>query len=64
MQCEKCHAELQPNSISCPACGAPVVQNIEGFENTKQIQLQLKSMIKEHKDSLFLEYNGSLMFDC
>ncbi len=63
MQCEKCHAELQPNSISCPACGAPVVQNIEGFENTPQIQSQLKSMIKEHKDSLFIEYNGSLMFD-
>ncbi len=63
MQCEKCHAELQPNSTSCPACGAPVVQNIEGFENTKQIQLQLKAMIKEHKDSLFFEHEGSLIFD-
>jgi len=63
MQCEKCRAELQPDSVSCPACGAPVVQNIEGFENTKQIQIQLKTMIRDHKDSLFFEYEGSLIFD-
>ncbi|MCQ2418098.1 MAG: leucine-rich repeat protein [Oscillospiraceae bacterium] len=63
MQCEKCHAELPPSSISCPACGAPVLQNIEGFENTKFIQQQLKTMIKEHKNSLFIEYEHNLMFD-
>ena len=63
MQCEKCHAELPPSSISCPECGAPVLQNIAGFENTKYIQQQLKTLIKEHKDSLFIEYDKSLMFD-
>ena len=63
MQCEKCHAELAPNSSSCPACGAPVLQNIEGFENTKHIQLQLKNMIKEHSPALFLKANGCLFFD-
>lgn len=63
MQCEKCHAELPVNSISCPECGAPAPQNVEGFDNTKHIQLQLMSMLKEHSADLFLKYNGSLMFD-
>ena len=62
MQCEKCHAELPPNSISCPECGAHALQNIEGFENTQHIQLQLKSMLKEHSGDLFLKHNGSLFF--
>lgn len=63
MQCEKCHAELPPNSVSCPACGAPALQNIEGFENTQHIQLQLKTMLKEHAEDLFIKHNGSLLFD-
>ena len=63
MLCEKCQAALEPNAVSCPECGAPVAQNIEGFEHTIQIQKQLKAMIKEHKSSLFITYNGSLMFD-
>ena len=62
MQCEKCRAELPPNSISCPECGAPVPQTIEGFDNTQHIQLQLKTMFKEYAYSLFLRYEGSLMF--
>ena len=52
MQCEKCRAELPPNSISCPECGAPALQTIEGFDNTQHIQLQLKTLLKEHKDAL------------
>jgi len=63
MQCEKCHAELAPNSISCPECGAPVIQTIKDFENTPYIQIQLKTMIKEHEKSLFITHNGSLLFD-
>ena len=63
MQCEKCHAELPPNSISCPECGAPALQNIEGFDNTQLIQLQLKTMLKEHSGDLFLKHNGSLLFN-
>ena len=62
MQCEKCRAELPPNSISCPECGAPALQTIEGFDNTQHIQLQLKTMFKEYAGSLFLKYGGSLMF--
>ena len=63
MQCEKCHAELAPNSISCPECGAPVIQTIKDFDNTPQIQLQLKSMIKEHEKSLFIKAKDELYFD-
>ena len=62
MQCEKCRAELPPNSISCPECGAPALQTIEGFDNTQHMQLQLKTLFKEHADALFLKYEGSLMF--
>ena len=62
MQCEKCRAELPPNSISCPECGAPALQTIEGFDNTQHIQLQLKNMFKEYSYKLFIRYEGSLMF--
>lgn len=55
MQCEKCQAELQPNSVSCPECGAPVVQNVVGFENTITIQRQLKTMIKQHGTRLLVD---------
>lgn len=48
MQCENCHAELLADSISCPECGAPAPQNVEGFENTKEIQLIMKKMINEY----------------
>ena len=63
MQCEKCHAELPPNSVSCPECGAPAPQNIEGFENTQLIQFQLKTMLKEHANDLFIRSGSSLLFD-
>ena len=63
MQCEKCHAELAPNSISCPECGAPVIQTVKDFENTPNIQLQLKAMIKEHERQLFIKQKGELYFD-
>lgn len=47
MQCEKCHAEITPGEPVCPECGALTVQNVEGFENTKQIERQLGSMIEQ-----------------
>ena len=48
MQCERCKAELPPNTIECPACGAPAPQNIEGFENTMAIQHILKTIMEKH----------------
>lgn len=48
MQCENCNAELSPGSIVCSECGAPITQNIEGFENTKPIQRILKLIIVEN----------------
>ena len=33
MQCEKCGAETGLEMTSCPECGAPVPQNVDGFEN-------------------------------
>ena len=63
MQCEKCRAELPPNSISYPECGAPALQTIEGFDNTQHIQLQLKTLLKEHADGLFVKYEGNLYFN-
>ena len=61
MQCEKCHAELPPNSISCPACGAPALQNIEGFDNTQHIQLQLKTMLKDRNIYLVALIKSSMI---
>lgn len=45
MQCEKCGAELSPKLVSCPECGAPVPQNIEGFENTMEFQHELRAIV-------------------
>ena len=48
MQCERCNAELPPKAIECPNCGAPAPQNIEGFENTMEIQHILKTIMEKH----------------
>ena len=48
MQCERCNAELPPNAIECPECGAPAPQNIEGFDNTMEIQSILRSIMQKH----------------
>ena len=45
MQCEKCNAQLDPKFTACPECGAPVPQNIEGFENTMEFQKELRSIV-------------------
>ena len=48
MQCEKCEAEVSAKLVSCPNCGAPVPQNIEGFENTMEFQKELRSIVVNH----------------
>ncbi len=48
MQCEKCEAEVSAKLVSCPNCGAPVPQNIEGFENTIEFQRELRSIVVNH----------------
>lgn len=48
MQCDSCHAELETDGVVCPECGMPLPQNVEGFENTKKIQLELKKMLRNH----------------
>ncbi|MBR6968020.1 MAG: leucine-rich repeat domain-containing protein [Ruminococcus sp.] len=45
MQCEKCNAPLDPKLSECPSCGAPVPQNIEGFENTMEFQKELRAIV-------------------
>ncbi|WP_295066742.1 leucine-rich repeat domain-containing protein [Ruminococcus sp.] len=45
MQCEKCNAPLDPKLTACPQCGAPVPQNIEGFENTMEFQHELRAIV-------------------
>ena len=48
MQCEICFSELNENDLSCPNCGAPVPQQIEGFDNTLEIQRILYNLIVEN----------------
>ena len=45
MLCEKCHAPSSPGETVCSKCGAPLPQNIEGFEKTAEIQQRLKKLI-------------------
>jgi len=48
MQCEKCGAETGVEMISCPECGAPVPQNVEGVDNTMEFQSELRAIIVEN----------------
>ncbi|MCM1133643.1 MAG: leucine-rich repeat domain-containing protein [Ruminococcus flavefaciens] len=48
MQCEICNAELIPGDLVCNQCGAPILQNVEGFENTMAIQRILRKLIVEN----------------
>ncbi len=48
MQCEICFSELNDKALSCSNCGAPVPQNVEGFENTIEIQRILYNLIIEN----------------
>lgn len=48
MQCEICHAELAADSVACPDCGAPILQNVECFENTMEIQRILRTIMVEN----------------
>lgn len=62
MQCEYCHAELEPDAVVCPECGKPVaqesepeeavLQDVEGFDNTKEIQQKLRAIIDEQGASV------------
>lgn len=57
MQCEKCEAEVSLKMTSCPNCGAPVPQNIEGFENTMEFQKELRSIVVQHGPYAVLKQN-------
>lgn len=48
MLCENCQAELSPGSKVCSGCGAMVLQNVEGFENTKDIERRLKTVVDKY----------------
>lgn len=48
MRCEICNAELHPDDLVCKECGAPILQNVEGFENSMSIQRTLRKLIVEN----------------
>ena len=48
MQCEKCGTELKPKYVACPNCGAPVPQDIDGFETTTEFQHELRAIVVDN----------------
>lgn len=52
MKCENCQAEIQPDSTSCPECGFPVPQPIQGFENSIKIQKILRAVYLASGESI------------
>lgn len=52
MRCENCQAELDANSTVCPDCGALVLQNVEGFRNTKDVERKLKSIVDQYGNDI------------
>ncbi|MBQ5317129.1 MAG: leucine-rich repeat domain-containing protein [Oscillospiraceae bacterium] len=65
MQCENCHAEFGNELFACPECGAPVLQTIAGFDNTKDIQRKMRHMHDEYGDELVINRKKfiSLIYD-
>lgn len=57
MKCENCQAEVNPNSVVCPECNAPIPQNIEGFENAVEIQKILDQLVKENDPKVLSTIN-------
>ena len=55
MQCEYCQAELSPESLTCPACGAPQPQPVAGFDNAVEIQKILKDVVRTNGGSVLLQ---------
>jgi len=62
MECAKCQAELDLKLSACPNCGAPVPQNIEGFENTMEFQTELRSIVVHHGPYAVLKQNRFIGF--
>lgn len=58
MQCENCHATLAPSSIVCMQCGAPVPQDIDGFEDTSKIQRLLREAVVRKNINIFEDPDG------
>lgn len=48
MQCEICNSEIKSGDLFCINCGAPILQNVEGFENSMAIQRLLRQLITEN----------------
>lgn len=48
MRCEKCDAPLEAKLSGCPKCGAPVPQNIEGFDTTMEFQKALRAIVVQY----------------
>ncbi|MBP5362788.1 MAG: leucine-rich repeat protein [Ruminococcus sp.] len=65
MQCEKCGNELNPKHVACPACGAPVPQTIEGFENTIDFQRELRAIVIDNGPRAVMSKNKfiGLLYD-
>ena len=54
MKCDNCQAELTPTSTKCDKCGALILQNVEGFDHTKEIEKKLKEMLEKHGKRIVL----------
>lgn len=57
MRCENCQAELAANSTKCPECGELVLQNVEGFHSTKDVERKLKAIVDQHGKEII--YNNT-----
>ncbi len=52
MQCECCQAEIPEGKVRCPECKTPITQTIVGFENTPEIQRQLRALLVEQSERI------------
>ncbi|MBR4554058.1 MAG: leucine-rich repeat domain-containing protein [Ruminococcus sp.] len=52
MQCENCHAEIPKGSAMCPECRTIMLQKIQGYDATKQIQTLMRSLVEEQFENI------------
>ena len=52
MQCEWCHVEMPEGSVRCPKCKMPIIQTVQGFDNTKVVLQKVHAMMFERGDDI------------
>lgn len=52
MRCDRCNAEVPEYSAICLNCRNVVPYNIKGYQNTRNVQVQMRTLVTEHCEGI------------